>query len=57
LSDNVRKAFPVFEGAKTRFLGDIPSVLIVPRQPSRQVVCGIQPLQNHLVESRRFVLV
>ena len=51
------KASPIFEGAKARFLDDILCILIVTRQPSRQIVARIQVRQNGVIESGQLVLV
>ena len=51
------KTFPIFEGAHARFLDDILCVLIVARQPSRQIVRRVEVWQNCVIESGQWVLV
>ncbi len=45
------KTFLIFEGAKAGFLDYILCVLIVARQPSREIVRRVEVWQNCVIES------
>ena len=51
------ESFPISESAEWRFLYHIFSILIVTREPSRQVIGRVQTGQNYLVESSQFLLI